>query len=247
MEFVMTFRSDRLSVPMAYQYQVQSMIYSLLRRDAAYGSTLHGKGAYAEQGNVPFCLGPLSGRAKANRKEKQLTFASQVRLALRTPDAALCELLSSLLRPGLELELFGQALTLEAAESTQLVLPGGHCRIRMISPLLAFQRTEGNKTVYYNPLSGEFAPLIASNFQRKYQAQKGVLPGVLSIAALRVGTRDKVVTRYKGTWMTGWKGTYLLQGNSEVLTFLYDAGLGQRNAAGFGMFEVLGEDSASEP
>ena len=47
---------------------------------------------------------------------------------------------------------------------------------------------------------------------------------------------DKVVTRYKDTWLTGWTGRYALSSAPETLTFLYNAGLGQRNTAGFGIF-----------
>ena len=237
MQFLLTFRVNHLTLPMAYQYQVQSMVYALLRRDSALGSHLHPE--TSQSAPVPFCLGPLTGSKSILRTEKKLVFDRQLSLELRTPDASLSELLCTLLRPGLEGKLFNQTITLAGAEAHQMVLTDTAYRVRMRSPLLVYQRTEGNQTVYYTPLDPEFEPLLIANFRRKYQEHAGREAGPLSVEALSVGKKDKVVTRYKGTWLTGWKGDYLLRGAPEALSFLYDAGLGQRNAAGFGMFEVV--------
>lgn len=239
MQFTLTFHADDLTIPMAYQYQVQSMIYALLRRDSALGSRLHPGAVHSGKATVPFCLGSLNGEKTVLRSEKKLRFRGEISLELRTADAALSGLLCALLRPGLEIKLFDQTLTLAGVEANQITLPGNQYRIRMLSPLLVFSRTAGGKTVYHAPLDPEFAPLLLANAQRKYLEQRGKQMGALSIAALSVGARDKVVTQYKGTWMTGWKGAYLLRGAPEALSFLYDAGLGQRNAAGFGMFEIV--------
>ena len=49
----------------------------------------------------------------------------------------------------------------------------------------------------------------------------------------------KLVTRYKGILITAWYGTYQLTGERKYLDFLYQTGLGAKNAQGFGMFEIL--------
>ena len=55
---------------------------------------------------------------------------------------------------------------------------------------------------------------------------------------LKVGRRDKYVTKYKGFYLSAWLGEYQLTGPRKNLDFLYQTGLGCRNSQGFGMFEI---------
>jgi CRISPR-associated endoribonuclease Cas6 len=242
MQYQLTLYTSCLTLPFACQYQMQSMVYSLLQRDGEYGATLHPTAHREEnQAYVPFCFGEFSGRKTVDRAKKQFTFSGELHWELRTADPRLDKVLCRVLTPGLELTLCGQPLTLKGVEQTQRTITAQQCKIRMLTPMLAYERTEDKKTIYYNPLSPEFVPLVAENFRRKYAAMTGEKGEQISIRAQSVGERDKSVTRYKNIWMTGWKGEYLLTGKPEALTFLYNSGLGQRNAAGFGLFEVMRE------
>lgn len=242
MQFRLTFRTGRLTIPFSCQYQMQSMVYSLLGRDQAYGATVHPAPGRAEnRAYTTLCFGQLTGRKEVDRAHKQLNFTGRVNWEMRTADPQLAEVFCRLLAPGLILTLCGQPLMLEAMQMTQREIAAERCRIRMLSPILAYERAEDKKAVHYNPLCDAFAPLVIGNFRRKYQALTGVCPEEIRLEALAVGSRDKVVTNYKGTWLTGWTGEYLLVGKPEYLTFLYDAGLGLRNAAGFGLFETAEE------
>ena len=49
----------------------------------------------------------------------------------------------------------------------------------------------------------------------------------------------KMVIRYQGVLITAWYGTHKLSGERKYLDFLYQTGLGAKNAQGFGMFEIL--------
>ena len=49
----------------------------------------------------------------------------------------------------------------------------------------------------------------------------------------------KMVTRYQGILIIAWYGTYRLSGECKYLDFLYQIGLGAKNAKGFGMLEIL--------
>ncbi|MBQ8166545.1 MAG: CRISPR-associated endoribonuclease Cas6, partial [Lachnospiraceae bacterium] len=55
---------------------------------------------------------------------------------------------------------------------------------------------------------------------------------------IKVTQKDKYVTKYKGIYVSGWKGIYQLSGEAKYLDFLYQTGLGAKNAQGFGMFEI---------
>ena len=41
-----------------------------------------------------------------------------------------------------------------------------------------------------------------------------------------------------GFYVTGWRGSYLLSAEPQVLDLLYQTGLGSRNAQGFGLFDL---------
>lgn len=240
MQFYLTFRTDNLTIPFACQYQMQSMLYALLRQDAEYGQTVHPTDQPRE-GLLftPFCFGQFTGNKTIHPERKEMTFTGRIHWEIRTADDRVARALCRVLKPNLTLTLFHQTLVLESAELDERKITSHQCRIRMLTPMLAFERTEDKKTVFYNPLCQEFSLMITGNFCRKYQVMRGERPEEVQIEALSVGKRDKAVTSYKGTWFTGWKGGYLLTGKPEHLTFLYDSGLGQRNAAGFGLFEVV--------
>jgi len=54
------------------------------------------------------------------------------------------------------------------------------------------------------------------------------------------GHHKRVVTKYKDTWINGWKGMYRISGSSRALEFIYNTGLGSKNSQGFGLLEVIG-------
>ena len=85
-----------------------------------------------------------------------------------------------------------------------------------------------------------FYQSINGNFFRKYQAYYGVPP----ISDIQMNLCDnkvprKIVTKYKGIYITGWLGNYKISGERKYLDFLYQTGLGAKNSQGFGMFSIL--------
>lgn len=244
MQFYLRFSVNELTLPLAYHYQVQSMLYNLMYLDPEYGDQIHDQGhRNGERAFKLFCFGPLAGAYQVNRERKEITFASEVLLEVRTVDLRLAVLWQEALQPGLTAVLCGQPLHLEAVEHDGQVISESCCTIQMISPILAYQSYEREgrvKTKFFNPLDREFEELVNSNFKGKYQALTGEIPEDIHLMALSVGAKDKTVTRYKQTILTGWGGKYLLRGKPKYLSFLYDAGLGAKNAGGFGMFHVIG-------
>ncbi len=243
MQFYLHFSVHNLTLPLAYSYPLQSMLYRLMYPDPAYSAQIHDAGhSDGRRAFKLFCFGPLMGPHRVDRDRKEITFFSQVLLEVRTPDPRLAMVWRAALEPGLELELRGQPLVLDGVEPDQQAVAVSRCQIQAVSPILAYRSYEEagvRKMKCYTPLDPEFQALVVQNFQGKYRALTGREPGALALTALAVGARDKVVTRHKGTWLTGWRGRYLLRGDPEALSFLYDAGLGAKNAAGFGLFHLL--------
>jgi CRISPR-associated endoribonuclease Cas6 len=82
--------------------------------------------------------------------------------------------------------------------------------------------------------------LLHANLEKKHLLVKGISSNspVFSITPLAVRDRDCKMLKFKGTWVRGWMGKYLLEGDPGLLKVAYDAGLGSKNSQGFGLFEV---------
>ena len=103
-----------------------------------------------------------------------------------------------------------------------------------LSPVVSyvFDR-QSQKTLYFSPEQAEFVERLRINYLNKYVAMYGYAPDELLISP--IGRHKKTVTRYKNTWITAYGGQFLLEGSPRALTFAYDAGLGAKNAQGFGL------------
>ena len=76
------------------------------------------------------------------------------------------------------------------------------------------------------------------NLISKYEAFYGRKPGgAVSLEPIAVTPGDKCVTKYKGWYVTGYRGKYCLSAQPEVIDFAYHTGLGVKNSAGFGLFQ----------
>lgn len=113
--------------------------------------------------------------------------------------------------------------------------------IRMESPICVYSTDRQTKhTTFFNPDEERFYEAVNSNFIRKYKAVFSRNPeSGIQLEAAEIRMKDKYVTRYKGYYISGWKGKYRLSGQQEYLDFLYQVGLGGKNSQGFGMFSVV--------
>lgn len=239
MRFLLTLRSEPpVSLPLAYNHSVQSLIYYAVS-DEHGNSRLHNSG-WQLGGKVfrLFTFGQLTGTHEI--ADRRITFTSNISLEVRSCNDDFVRRLSASLYPGSTVDLNGNRLTVVSAQLCMDERVSGRQRIRMLSPVVAYCTLPNGKTCWYSPLEDRFASLVDLNFRAKYEAFAGVAPeSSINLRPLCVVASDKVVTCYKGFYITGWQGIYELSGTTEYLRFLYRAGLGGKNAQGFGMFEPL--------
>lgn len=86
MLFQLHFRTDSLTLPMAYQTRVQGMLYHLMRSVPDYSAFLHERGYGAGGGShfKLFCFGRLNGPHQ--RQNGRLIYPHRAELAVRTAD-----------------------------------------------------------------------------------------------------------------------------------------------------------------
>ncbi|MDO4765786.1 MAG: CRISPR-associated endoribonuclease Cas6 [Eubacteriales bacterium] len=226
---------DKLKLPINYQRWIQAAIYKCLEGDSLFAE-LHEKGY--KNGNLDFKLFTFS-YLKGNYKVEKNTiiFEGEVELEIRSIEKQMIERIYNWLNEK-GFQLGDYHLLPSEISRVDKKITKEEMTVYMMTPMVA-HHTEKEKscTIFYRPEDKEFMELIVQNFQRKYMAFCHQPEGEFSIELVAASDRDKVVTKYKDFFITGWKGVYKLKGKPEYLDFLYNVGLGSKNAQGFGMFE----------
>lgn len=230
---------DQFSLPVNYNYLLQSMIYNLLDNKENLSRKIHETGYQIEDKHFKlFTFSLLRGQYKIHGK--RIEFLDKVRFEIRTVDKnILLTIVESLLN--IETLRIGQNLVkILNVKIGEKKLTGTSYKIRMISPLVVRSTdADTKKTLYYNPFDTEFKSRIMENFERKYQAYYHKVPtGRFDIEPINYSLKNKFVTKYKDFLITGWRGEFEIRGDAEVLDFLYQVGLGEKNSMGFGMFVI---------
>ena len=230
---------DQFILPVNYNYLLQSMIYNLLKNKEDLSAQLHEIGHQFEDKHFKlFTFSLLQGQYKM--RGKQIEFLDKVRFEIRTIDQSVLLTIAESLSELDKLKIGRNLVKILNVKIEQKKLTETSYKIRMMSPLVARSTdAETKKTLYYNPFDTEFNSRIIENFARKYQAYCHKVPtGRFDIEPINFSLKNKLVTKYKDYLITGWKGEFEIRGDAEVLDFLYQVGLGEKNSMGFGMFVI---------
>lgn len=234
---------EPLVLPLSYHHIVQAAIYELVSfGDGEMGRFLHDEGAsYEKRKYKLFCFSSLHGRSWV--RNKRIAFTDYMYFEVRSVNEDFIRVLDQAIREyGIR---FGEVrYPVEYTKVRQRQICESRIRVRMISPVtLRVTNSERGESRYVAPWEEGFSELINANFQRKYESCYGISPAEnVNIEWVTIDRKkDEYVTRYKGHYVCGWRGTYELTGSPEALTFLYDTGIGSRNSQGFGMIELEGE------
>ena len=236
-----------LIVPVNYQHLLQAFIYKILpQEEAAY---LHDQGFQHQNRKYKlFVFSSLqSPNAAYDKKTKKLSFYENLSLSIGYIITGIIEKTANFLLLSEDLQINGVSLKVESLEFDKFEVQDNEIVVRSVSPITVystFERRDRSKiTHYFSPFDKVFEHLLEENFIRKYEAfyNKSLEDEgqVLSVEPIQVDSRDKVVTNYKSTWITGWKGIYRLKAKPEYLSFLLNTGLGSKNSLGFGMIRPI--------
>jgi len=107
--------------------------------------------------------------------------------------------------------------------------------IKMLSPLVLREHAK-DYDYYYSVKHVDFEKVWSN--QIKYQLKLLSFEDVGEISIKKVHP-EVVIVKHYNQFIESSIGTYLLEGSPHILQALYDAGMGSKSSAGFGMFEVL--------
>lgn len=222
-------------LPIAYQQLTQGALYAAWR--GSYPQ-LHDEG-FAGDGQTfrLFTFGPLEGRYRVQSNE--ITFTGLVQLEVRSPVEDLLYALGKSLTENSALRLGRCVLPLRDLYSEDHYWFAAPLPVRMVSPLTLHKSLPGGKTLFLRPDDDAFAAQLIANTAHKLAACRSTADPSVTLCPMGTRLPRKRVTQFKGIYLTGWDGDFLLDGNPETLCLLYQTGLGDRNSQGFGMFRLL--------
>jgi CRISPR-associated endoribonuclease Cas6 len=114
----------------------------------------------------------------------------------------------------------------------------------MLSPLTlstTYYEQEKKRTRFIAPVDEDFNDALNKNLADKFEAAFQKKPeSLVMLTPVDFSKNHKYVTKFNNhIYINAWNGDYRLSGDPEILTFLYNSGLGSRNSEGFGMFELI--------
>lgn len=236
MQLFLTLAAPEIVLPLAYRHILQSMLYQALAVDPAYAQTLH---ASASDSGRPFKLYTFSQlQGNYTIRDKRICFTDQVQLEIRSVDDGLILRWLRALTPGTQVRLGSNTVTVTHCAVENRIISDFAVSIRTCSPIVAYLTHKDGKTEFFSPGEDMFYSLVTANAQRKWQKCFGTEPPELSIRPSSSAFR-KQVTMYKTTRITAWDGSFVLESTPEMLTMLYNLGLGTKSSQGFGMFSCI--------
>lgn len=235
-----------VTLPLHYQHYLQGLLYRSLS-DESFAYFLHERGFRKEKRSFKlFTFSRLFGEHHVQYDAKTITFVDSIQWYIGTVLPELTQQLGEYLLLQPYVQIADQRVIVERVEVEKRNIQQREIEVDMLSPMTVYSTYETvdgkKKTQFFDPSDEVFPHLIERNFHNKYEAYYGVPPSErLMIEPVDVRKNDRVVTSFKGFYITAWKGRYKLISSPENLTFLYRVGIGGRNSQGFGMFRMIKE------
>lgn len=239
--------SSDISIPAHYNYDLQGLIYRTFSEQI--GTKLHEEGYLF--GNRKFKLFHYSrileyGKfIKRTETQKYLQYGSTISFYFSSPIDGISEDLGEQAFRKREFQFYNQKLFLSCLEVETPPRIEGNMLIKMLSPMTVYSTLEkpdgGKITHYYHPQDQEFSNSALENARKKYQLihEKPAEHLSFSLTPQYVSFKQNhSVIFFKDIPVEAWSGIYKISGDPELIQVTYESGLGSKNSAGFGMWEL---------
>ena len=227
-----------LIIPYNYNYQLQSALYALLA-EVEESDFWHDKGfQYYDSSFKGFCFGRLEGNYRNYPEEKKIGFEDTISLEVRSPSFEFIDTLQRALEKHPYIRLFNTRLEVNGASLMNRHLDEEKYILKAVTPVIIHTTHENGYTAYYGPDDESYFHRICQNVNKKHMAITGKQADRISLQPR--GSFKKTVTRYKNIYLTGYTGTFELRTSVKMAEFIYNTGLGEKNAQGFGFVQIKG-------
>lgn len=221
-----------------YNRVLQAFIYNNISEN-----DLHDKGYKINGRNFKlFTFSQIFGVYKFIKKDKKIVFTDEIRFIVSSADEDFVNELVKNLLTSEELKLGENTVKIIGVNKVDELFEGNKIVVKTISPAVAYStEIRGDKkfTRYLPPEDENFIRIVRENLLKKCK-----LLGVGNsedVQITHLGDSKKIVTSFKGTIIEAYLGTFLLEGDKEILNVALSCGIGSKSSQGFGCIELRGE------
>ncbi len=223
---------SEIFLPLAHFEILQGIVYNLMSADTALADEIHNKLPGKEKQFKFFCFTDLHGRYRFY--DGGLLLSTPALWEIRSADERIIDAIEK----GLEnkdIFINGQRCKVASYSVSARKFDTEKAVFEMDTPAVHYTTDRNGFSRYFSPEETEFSRGLSDNIIRKYVSfyEKNPEKEVL-LMPVKVGARDKCVTRYKKSFITGYYGSYCVIAPPDVLEFIYHTGLGGKNSMGFG-------------
>ncbi len=224
---------NTVNLPFAHFRILQGLVYHLLSYDSAISETVHNKKEGKADSFKMFCFSDLCGRYRID--SQSLIYEGPVSFEIRSAEDSFIDVIAGRLDEDSLLSINQCACkVIDYSVSSRFFL-NNEAVFTMNTPIVAYH-TIDKHTVFYGPSDENFFPIVCNNLLKKYEMlHDASYTGPLGIECVECRPKDKCVTSFKGTYLTGYYGAYRLVASGEMLRTAYFCGLGGKNSMGFGV------------
>ncbi|URZ03980.1 CRISPR-associated endoribonuclease Cas6 [Clostridium felsineum] len=227
-----------IKFPIAYNHLIQKAIYNILEDN--YALKLH-DGGYRD-GNKKFKLFNYSKMMIENKTIEKgyiIIHEGQVEITISSADEIfIMKIIDALLE--VKRLQFNEGVFNIAAIYSKKQLHSDKIEVITISPVVVTKPGDLKKTEFYTPEDTEFIESLKSNMLSKYRAfYNENYEGKLNIAITDKSKVKKKIDKYKNWIYEGYLSGFLIEGDQDIVNLAYSAGLGSKNAQGFGCIELF--------
>lgn len=241
MQIKISFISDNnIVLPIHYNRILQGFIYNNIDKNLA--DFLHEKGYVIN--NRVFKLFTFSRILTKGKKEgSYLNFGNNIELMLASGVDNFSKSIVNTMIMSNELIIGKNLVKVNNIEMLDTKLEKTSLKVATLSGIVTYStltRPDGRKyTNYYQSGNRDFERIIKENLIKKYRLinKKEIENEDFSIKLL--GKEMQNIVYYKETIIKGISGSFLLEGNKDLLEIGLNTGLGSRNSQGFGMVREI--------
>ena len=228
--------SKPITLPLAYNELLQGLIYNCWRE--SFGGVHDSISSEGKQFRH-FTFGPLIGKAHPDGNARTIRFYDFMSFELRSPHEVLLDELALRLcsKDAIAIGAYDNLKLVNLQCCDRLFFPR-QVVLRAKSPIVALKTLSDGHTRPYSPNDSEWLLFMQNNLASKARDLAVECEPALAIIP-RVETLRKRVTKFKGTYVTGWTGDFFMAADPTAISLLYYDGLGVKNPQGFGMFDIL--------
>ena len=228
-----------VTIPIQYNHIVQSIIYSWIS-DEKFRNFIHNKGYEINKRTYKlFTFSKLYGVYQIDKKNHKITFFDNMRITISSAVKEFMEyLLNSVLIKNDFIDIGGAQAEISRVEVKEYPDLLHKFQVYTLSPVTVYSTLENKKTRFYNPFDMEFSEYIKKNLLHKCEAFYGKQPQNSDFSIKPIGAVKEARVNYKGFHIVAYNCEMEMEGSEELLRMAYDAGIGAKNAMGFGCIEI---------